>query len=58
MKDQEVLLSAINAAPFESVRGDFRFNSNQFPIQDLYLVEGVRRTSRLYEMEAIARIFR
>ncbi|MCX2723089.1 ABC transporter substrate-binding protein [Roseibium salinum] len=57
VKDQEVLLSAINAAPFESVRGDFRFNSNQFPIQDLYLVEGVRRTSRLYEMEAIARIF-
>ncbi|WP_299471314.1 ABC transporter substrate-binding protein [uncultured Roseibium sp.] len=56
-KDQEALISAINAAPFESVRGDFRFNSNQFPIQDFYLVEGVRRTSRLYEMEAIARVF-
>ena len=57
IKEQEALLSAINAAPFESVRGDFRFNSNQFPIQDFYLVEGVRRTSRLYEMEAIARVF-
>ena len=56
-KDQEALLSAISAAPFESVRGDFRFNSNQFPIQDFYLVEGVRRTSRLYEMEAVARVF-
>jgi branched-chain amino acid transport system substrate-binding protein len=57
VKDQEALISAISAAPFESVRGDFRFNSNQFPIQDFYLVEGVRRTSRLYEMEAIARVF-
>lgn len=57
VKDQEALLSAISAAPFESVRGDFRFNSNQFPIQDFYLTEGVRRTSRLYEMEAVARIF-
>ncbi|WP_305987041.1 ABC transporter substrate-binding protein [Roseibium sp. MMSF_3544] len=57
VKDQEALLSAIHAAPFESVRGDFRFNSNQFPIQDFYLVEGVRRTSKLYEMEAIARVF-
>lgn len=57
IKDQEAMLSAISAAPFESVRGDFRFNSNQFPIQDFYLVEGVRRTSRLYEMEAVARIF-
>lgn len=56
-KDREALISAIHAAPFESVRGDFRFNSNQFPIQDFYLVEGVRRTSRLYEMEAIARVF-
>jgi branched-chain amino acid transport system substrate-binding protein len=57
IKDQEAMLSAISAAPFESVRGDFRFNSNQFPIQDFYLVEAVRRTSRLYEMEAVARVF-
>jgi branched-chain amino acid transport system substrate-binding protein len=57
IKDQEALISAISAAPFESVRGDFRFNSNQFPIQDFYLVEGVRRTSKLYEMEAVARVF-
>ncbi|AMN53796.1 ABC transporter substrate-binding protein [Labrenzia sp. CP4] len=57
IKDQEALISAISAAPFESVRGDFRFNSNQFPIQDFYIVEGVRRTSKLYEMEAVARVF-
>lgn len=57
VKETETLISAMNAAPFESVRGDFRFNDNQFPIQDFYLVEAVRRTSKLYEMEATARIF-
>ncbi|WP_299814258.1 ABC transporter substrate-binding protein [uncultured Roseibium sp.] len=57
IKEQEALLSVISSAPFESVRGDFRFNSNQFPIQDFYIVEGVRRTSKLYEMEAVARVF-
>jgi len=56
-KDAEALLSILQSAPFESVRGDFRFNSNQFPIQDFYLVEGVRRTKRLYEMESVARVF-
>jgi len=27
----------LNAANFKSVRGNFKFNSNQFPIQDYYL---------------------
>lgn len=57
VKDTETLISAMGAAPFESVRGDFRFNDNQFPIQDFYLLEGVRRTSKLYEVEATARVF-
>ncbi|TYC63275.1 ABC transporter substrate-binding protein [Rhodobacterales bacterium] len=57
IKDANVLANALQAAPFESVRGDFRFNTNQFPIQDFFLTEAVRRTSRLYEMEAVARVF-
>lgn len=57
IKETEALVNALQAAPFESVRGDFRFNTNQFPIEDFYLVEAVRRTSSLYEMEAVARVF-
>ena len=57
IKEREALVSAIASAPFESVRGEFKFNSNHFPIQDFYLLEGVRRTSSRYEVEAVVRVF-
>ncbi len=37
IEDKEALRRAIRAAEFQSVRGDFKFNANQFPIQDYYL---------------------
>ncbi|WP_235533613.1 MULTISPECIES: ABC transporter substrate-binding protein [unclassified Roseateles] len=37
VEDKPALLKAIKAAKFESVRGAFRFNKNQYPIQDYYL---------------------
>lgn len=56
IKDKAALLSALNAAPFESVRGDFRFNSNQFPIQDFYLVKAVKEGDH-YVTEAVEKVF-
>jgi branched-chain amino acid transport system substrate-binding protein len=35
--DKEALRKALLAADFKSVRGNFKFNRNQFPIQDYYL---------------------
>jgi len=35
----EEFRAALAAAKFESVRGKFRFNTNQFPIQSVYLLE-------------------
>ncbi|WP_459616836.1 ABC transporter substrate-binding protein [Bordetella sp. 2513F-2] len=35
--DTEALREALRAADFESVRGHFAFNANQYPIQDYYL---------------------
>src|SRR3989440_10168886 len=35
--DVEALRKALKAAKFESVRGSFKFNRNQFPIQNYYL---------------------
>ena len=35
---------ALAAAKFDSVRGKFRFNTNQFPIQSVYLLEVKRGT--------------
>ncbi len=37
IEDKDALRKAIKAARFDSVRGAFKFNSNQYPIQDYYL---------------------
>lgn len=38
-KDTERLREEIKKADFESVRGNFRFNNNNYPIQDYYMRE-------------------
>jgi branched-chain amino acid transport system substrate-binding protein len=37
LSDKAAVRKALQAAKFESVRGSFKFNKNQFPIQDYYL---------------------
>ena len=37
LEDQPAVLRALKAARFDSVRGAFRFNSNQYPIQNYYV---------------------
>ena len=37
VEDKPALLKALKAAHFTSVRGPFKFNNNQYPIQDYYL---------------------
>jgi branched-chain amino acid transport system substrate-binding protein len=37
LADKDALRAALKKANFKSVRGEFRFGPNQFPIQDYYL---------------------
>ena len=37
LADKAALRKAIEAARFESVRGDFKFNTNHYPVQDYHL---------------------
>src|SRR5512145_2541690 len=37
IEDKEALRTAIKAADFKSVRGDFKFGPNHFPVQNYYL---------------------
>jgi branched-chain amino acid transport system substrate-binding protein len=37
LDDQQAVRKALRAARFDSVRGSFRFNKNQFPIQNYYV---------------------
>ncbi|MDN3519499.1 ABC transporter substrate-binding protein [Aquisalimonas lutea] len=41
LSDMEAFREALRAADFDSTRGDFRFNTNQHPIQDIYVREVV-----------------
>jgi branched-chain amino acid transport system substrate-binding protein len=36
IEDKPALMAALKKADFKSIRGAFRFNNNQFPIQDFY----------------------
>jgi branched-chain amino acid transport system substrate-binding protein len=37
LEDQPAVLKALRAAKFDSVRGPFRFNTNQYPVQNYYV---------------------
>jgi branched-chain amino acid transport system substrate-binding protein len=37
IEDHDAVRKALRAAKFESVRGPFRFNTNQYPIQNYYV---------------------
>ncbi|HEU4986692.1 MAG TPA: ABC transporter substrate-binding protein [Rhizobiaceae bacterium] len=42
VKDKEAFRAALKEADFESVRGKFKFNTNNHPIQDIYMREVVK----------------
>ncbi len=43
LDDQAALRAALRKADFKSLRGSFRFNVNNFPIQDYYIAEVAKR---------------
>lgn len=57
LTDRDALRAAIREAGFESPRGDFRFGVNNFPVQDFYLVEAVKREDGFYGTSAKEKIF-
>ncbi|MBO0345129.1 ABC transporter substrate-binding protein [Roseibium sp. CAU 1637] len=57
IEDKAALIKALEAAPFESVRGDFSFNTNHFPIQDFYLVKAVKSGEGKYTTSIVEKVF-
>ena len=55
-EDKTALRKAFEAADFDSVRGDFRFNVNHFPIQDYYLVRAVQREDGAFLTEIVEKV--
>ena len=42
VKDEDAFRAALKAAEFKSVRGKFKFNTNNHPIQNIYVREVVK----------------
>lgn len=52
--DKKAMQAALKLADFKSVRGDFKFNTNNFPIQDLHMFEAVKDAQGRYTLKTIA----
>jgi branched-chain amino acid transport system substrate-binding protein len=57
LSDKDALRRALEAADFTSLRGDFAFGPNHFPIQDFYLVTAAKREDGKFETQITETIF-
>jgi len=57
IEDKDGFRKALREAKFDSTRGAFRFNKNQFPIQDYYLREVYKDGSGRITNKTVAKIF-
>lgn len=55
--DMDALRTALEAADFTSVRGDFSFSSNHFPVQNFYLAEAVKREDGKYQTQVVETVW-
>jgi branched-chain amino acid transport system substrate-binding protein len=46
VKDTKALVAAMRKANYDSIRGPFKFNNNQHPIQDFYLLQAVKASNK------------
>lgn len=57
LADKDALRAAMKSADFDSPRGDFSFGNNQYPIQDFYLVQAVKRDDGKFQTSIVEKIF-
>ena len=57
LSDKKAVMAALEKADFPSVRGDFKYNTNHFPIQDYYLVKAVKRDDGKYATSVVEKVF-
>jgi branched-chain amino acid transport system substrate-binding protein len=55
--DKDALRAALAKADFKSLRGDFKFSANHYPIQNFYLVKVAQRTDGKFQTEIVEKVF-
>ena len=54
--DKDALRTALRAADFKSVRGNFRFGANHYPVQDFWLCQVAKRPDGRFQTETVRRV--
>jgi branched-chain amino acid transport system substrate-binding protein len=57
LSDRNALRAALKKADFKSLRGNFKFNNNHYPIQNFYLVKVAKRPDGKYQTEIAEKVF-
>ena len=52
--DKKAFMAALKAADFKSLRGNFKYNTNNFPIQDLHVFEAVKDSQGRMTLKTVA----
>ena len=51
------MAAALKKADFTSLRGDFKFNNNGYPIQNFYLTKVAKRADGKFQTEIVEKVF-
>ncbi|WP_075219031.1 ABC transporter substrate-binding protein [Acuticoccus yangtzensis] len=57
VSDSDAIRAGLRAADITSLRGDFKFGPNNYPIQDFYLVKVAKRDDGKFETQIAEKIF-
>jgi branched-chain amino acid transport system substrate-binding protein len=55
--NKEAVAAALKKADFTSLRGNFKFNVNGYPIQDFYLTKVAKRADGKFQTEIVQKVF-
>jgi branched-chain amino acid transport system substrate-binding protein len=57
LADKDAVRAALKKANFKSLRGDFKFGHNHYPIQNFYLVKVAKRQDGKFQTEIAQKVF-
>ena len=55
--NKDAVSAALKKADFTSLRGDFKFNVNGYPIQNFYLTKVAKRPDGKFQTEIVEKVF-
>ena len=57
LSNKDAVAAALRKADFTSLRGNFKFNNNGYPIQDFYLTKVAKRPDGKFQTEIVEKVF-